>query len=84
MTWPLVKLHVPLEVYEAMKRRLTESGEAGQIRIDSPTPGHLNLDGVALEVDPNTVKRTEWSCCGLPRDGGHNSSCTFYGLDEKK
>lgn len=82
MTRFLTKLRVPLEVYEAISRRLRESGEEGLIRIDSPTPGHLNLDGVALEVDPRTIKRTEWACCGLPRTGGHNTSCTFYGLDE--
>lgn len=23
------------------------------------------------------------SCCGFPTSGGHNGSCTFYGLDEQ-
>lgn len=84
MTRFLTKLRVPLEVYEAITRRLRESGEEGQLRIDSPTPGHLNLDGVVLEVEPSreSLKRTIWPCCGFPRNGGHNASCTFYGMDE--
>lgn len=24
----------------------------------------------------------DWPCCGYSRTGGHNGTCTFYGLDE--
>jgi len=82
MTWPLVILRVPLAAYLLIEAALAKSGDEGLLRIDSPSPGHLNLDGVVLEPDPSTLDIKVWPCCGHPIAEGHNSSCTFYGLDK--
>lgn len=80
MTWPLVNLQVPLHVYMGVERALDAAGDEGRLRMDNPSQWCLNLDGVVLEAIPDDPAL--WPCCGFPRTGGHNSSCTFYGCDE--
>lgn len=79
MTWPLVKLRVDAVGWRTVKAALMAAGSEGLLRINNPGEGDLNLDGVVLEALPDNGL---WPCCGFPRSGGHNSSCTFYGADE--
>lgn len=51
MTYTLVILRIPLSAYREVEEALARAGDEGLRRIDSPRTGHLNLDGVALEVD---------------------------------